>query len=149
METTNKPTNPPKKENKNSKFVLIGIIIIAVLAAGWFAWDNSSIKAEYEQLAKEKAQMKAELESELDSLMSEHTMIKEQYGELSDSLMVKDSLIVANAKEIKSLLNYKWEYYKIKKKLSRLQTVSQNYVRQMDSLYTVNTVLTEENMQMN
>ena len=59
-----------------------------------------------------------------------------------------DSVIQSNAKEIKGLLNYKWEYYKIKKKLSRLQVVSQNYVRQMDSLYTQNTVLTEENLQM-
>lgn len=145
METTNQPTNPAKKENKNSKIILIGIMILAVLAAGWFAWDNNSIKAEYEQLAKEKAQMKAELESELDSLMSEHNMIKEEYGELSDSLLVKDSLIVANAKEIKNLLNFKWEYYKVKKKLDRLRVVAKTYVNQIDSLYTVNNELVEEN----
>jgi len=145
METANKPTSPPKKENKNNKIVLIVIIVIAVLAAGWFAWNNSSIKADYEQLAKEKAQMKAELEGELDSLMTEHKMIKDQYGELSDSLMVKDSLIAANAKEIKNLLNYKWDYYKVKKKLDRLRVVAKTYVHQMDSLYTVNNNLVEEN----
>lgn len=145
METANKPTNPPKKENKNNKIILIVIIVIAVLAAGWFAWDNSNMKSEYDQLAQEKAQMKAELENELDSLMSDHQLIKEQYGELSDSLMVKDSLIIANAKEIKNLLNYKWDYYKVKKKLDRLRVVAKTYVHQMDSLYTVNNELVEEN----
>ena len=64
---------------------------------------------------------------------------------MSDSLSVKDSVIEANAVEIKKLLNTKWEYYKIKKKLSRLQVISQGYVRQMDSIYHVNHELTEEN----
>lgn len=145
METANKPTTLPKKENKNNKIILIVIIVIAVLAAGWFAWNNSNMKADYDHLAQEKAQMKAELESELDSLMTEHKMIKDQYGELSDSLMVKDSLIAANAKEIKNLLNYKWDYYKVKKKLDRLRVVAKTYVHQMDSLYTVNNELVEEN----
>ncbi len=59
--------------------------------------------------------------------------------------MVKDSLIQANAKEITELLNYKWEYYQIKKKLDRLRVVAQGYVYQLDSLYTVNKELQEEN----
>lgn len=58
-----------------------------------------------------------------------------------------DSVIKANAKEIKQMLNYKWEYYKIKKKMSRLQVIAQGYVRQMDSIVTVNRDLTEENLQ--
>jgi hypothetical protein len=68
-----------------------------------------------------------------------------EYGQLSDSLMVKDSVIQANAMEIKRLLDTEWEYYKVKKKLGQLQLIAQGYVRQMDSLYRVNTELTEEN----
>jgi len=34
----------------------------------------------------------------------------------------------------------------VKKKLAQLQVIAQNYVRQMDSLYQVNTALTEENV---
>ncbi len=97
------------------------------------------------ELLAEKEAQKVELEHELDSLMKVHEEIKAAYGDLSDSLVAKDSIIKANAKEIKKLLNTKWEYYKIKKKLARLQVISQNYVRQMDSLYTVNHALTEEN----
>ncbi|MDZ7742692.1 MAG: hypothetical protein U5Q03_13315 [Bacteroidota bacterium] len=85
--------------------------------------------------------------AELDSLMSEHNQIKEEYGELADTLQLKDSLIRANAKEIKNLLNYKWEYYKINKKFQKLQEVAQTYVHQMDSLYRENKALKEENVQ--
>jgi hypothetical protein len=98
-------------------------------------------------LKSEKEAQRVELERELDSIMNEHAKIKQEYGELSDSLVSMDSIFQANAKEIKQLLNYKWEYYKIKKKLTRLQKVAQNYVLQMDSLYVVNHQLTEENLQ--
>jgi hypothetical protein len=80
--------------------------------------------------------------------MEEHELVKEEYGQLSDSLVVKDSVIQANAVEIKKLLNTQWEYYKVKKKLAQLQEIAQGYVRQMDSLYRVNDQLTEENIAM-
>jgi hypothetical protein len=96
-------------------------------------------------LLEEKEIQRVELQAELDSLMYEHEMIKEEYGTLSDSLFVKDSIIQANAQEIRKLLDTQWEYYKVKRKLELLQRVSQGYVRQMDSLYVVNKALTEEN----
>lgn len=148
METQNTaPTPSPtiNKGNKNSKIIWIVLTVIAIAAVAYFAWDNSTMKAEYEYLAQEKEIMKIELEAELDSLMIEHELIKMEYGQLSDSLLLKDSLIMADAKEIKDLLNYKWEYYKVKKKLDNLRVVARTYVNQMDSLYTVNTELVEEN----
>ena len=99
------------------------------------------------ELLTEKEMQRIELVSELDSLMLEHAQIKESYGDLSDSLITVDSVIQANAAEIKQLLNYKWDYYKVKKKLDRLQVISQGYVRKMDSIVIVNEVLTEENLQ--
>jgi hypothetical protein len=79
-------------------------------------------------------------------LLIEHSRIKSEYGQLADSLVLKDSLILANATEITELLNYKWEYFQVKKKLDRLRDVAQVYVRQLDSLYTVNDELKEENV---
>jgi len=146
METQSTNTIPsPQKEKNNSKIIWIVLVILAIGAAAYFAWNNSTIKAEYEQLAQEKEIMKQELETELDSLMMEHEFIKTEYGQLSDSLTLKDSLIMADAKEIKSLLNYKWDYFKVKKKLDKLRVVAKTYVQQMDSLYTINTELVEEN----
>ena len=125
-------------------------IVLAILAMGIIGLSiyMLSIKKELSGLVAEKEAQRLELVEELNTLLQEHENTKVAYGEMSDSLVVMDSVIQANAKEIKNLLNYKWEFYKVKKKLSRLQVVSQSYVRQMDSLYRENTVLSEENLQM-
>ena len=66
-------------------------------------------------------------------------------GNRDSSLSAKDSIIQANAIEIRKLLDTEWEYNKIRKKLAFLQQVAQGYVHQIDSLYTVNRELQAEN----
>ncbi len=134
----------PKKKKNSGIFIFI-IIILIIAVGGLILWLMMT-KSELTTLQAEKEQQRVELQTELDSLLSEHNNIKEEYGTLSDSLFVKDSVIQENANEIKKLLNTKWEYYKIKKKLKLLQGVAQGYVHQMDSLYNVNKALTEENI---
>ena len=131
---------------KNSNLWMYIILVILALGIIGLSIKLISVKNEMKDLLAEKEAQRVELEKELDSLVVQHERIKEVYGELSDSLAVKDSVIQANAKEIKKLLNTKWEYYKVKKKLARLQVIAQGYVRQMDSLYQVNHQLTEENL---
>jgi hypothetical protein len=121
--------------------VILGLAVIGLLI--WLLVMYS----DYKDLKSEKEAQRTELQAELDSLMYEHDMIKQEYGTMADSLSVKDSIIQANAEEIRKLLDTQWEYYKIKKKLALLQNVSQGYVRQMDSLYVVNQALTEENIE--
>ncbi|PID88863.1 MAG: hypothetical protein CSB02_00530 [Bacteroidia bacterium] len=130
---------------KNGKLIWILLFVAALLVAGYFIWRHQSVNGEYQALKAEKEQMRQEMEKEINDLMYEHQQIKTEYGQLSDSLFIKDSLIQANAKEIKQLLNYKWEYRKVKRKLDQLRVVARNYVHQMDSLYTVNHELVEEN----
>ena len=130
---------------KNSNLWMYIILVVLALGIIGLSIKLISVKNQMKELLVEKDIQRTELEKELDSLVLQHQQIKDAYGELSDSLSVKDSVIQANAVEIKKLLNTKWEYYKIKKKLSRLQDISQGYVRQMDSIYQVNHELTEEN----
>ena len=61
-----------------------------------------------------------ELQGELDSLLAEHEKIKAQYGDLSDQLSEKDSIIMAHAAEIEQLINSQADYKKIKRQLARL-----------------------------
>jgi Tfp pilus assembly protein PilO len=133
-------------QTKNKKpvifIILLIILLIALIVVGYLYFNT---KKQVDGLISEKEQIKIELQSELDSLLYQHNRVKSDYGQLSDSLLAKDSLIIANAKEIKQLLNYKWEYYQVKKKIARLQIAAQGYVRQMDSLYTVNHELKKEN----
>jgi hypothetical protein len=118
---------------------ILALIILALLC--WLFIQRSG----YLKLIREREAEKAELQHELDSLMTEHNNIKVLYGTLSDSLASKDSIIQANAVEIRKLLDTQYEYYKIRKKLAMLQKVAQGYIHQMDSLYTVNRELKEEN----
>ena len=136
------------KKPKDNKPVFITVIIILLLAViGMVIWQMST-RSTLNGLIQEKELQRAELKRELDSLITEHQQVKTAYGELADSLTVKDSIINANAEEIKKLLNTQYEYYKVKKKLANLQVISQGYVRQVDSLYRVNEVLQKENVEM-
>jgi hypothetical protein len=132
------------EQNTNTKKfkVIIAILILALIALFIFFFLQ---RGNLNKLIHEKDQEKAALQKELDSVVVEHNKIKTAYGTLSNSLKAKDSLIQANATEIKKLLDTQWEYNKVRKKLALLQKVAQGYVHQMDSLYTVNRELQAEN----
>ena len=130
----------------SNRWLYILLVVLALGIIGLSVW-LISLKGEMKDLLVEKDVQKFELEQELNTLMSEHLLLKESYGEASDSLASLDSLIQANAEEIKELLNYKWEFFTVKKKLDKLQVVAQGYVRQMDSIVSVNKVLTQENFE--
>jgi len=132
--------NTSSGTRKYKMYLAILGILILVLAFWLFIQRSQLLK-----LVKEKETERNELQQQLDSVIVEHNKIKTEYGALSDSLKAKDSVIQANAVEIRKLLDTQWEYNKVRKKLAMLQTVAQGYVRQMDSLYTVNRELTAEN----
>lgn len=134
-------------ENKRSNqpiwlFAILGLLAIALV---FLLVRNSSLKTDKEALEAEKEMQRLDFQAEVDSLMKVHNELKESYGELSLELAEKDSIIQADAVEIKKLLDSQWDYNRIKKKLAALQDISQRYVRQMDSLYTVNRELMAEN----
>ncbi len=151
METTssmNRTTQPQNsnQENPLKKWVIIlgalaGLFLCSTLYLAFFAKPTTN------KVYKEVESKNYELQSELDSLLAEHNRIKEQYGELSDQLSEKDSIIMASAAEIEKLINSQADYNRIKKQLARLQNISQEYVKEMDQLYQENKALKEENQQ--
>jgi hypothetical protein len=132
--------------NKSRNKSLI-IIVILLAAMALLTWLYLSTRSRLGSLLEEKEQQRVELQHELDSLITEHNNIKLEYGTFSDSLVAKDSIIQANALEIRKLLDTQYEFYKVKKKLDRLRSISQGYLKQIDSLYTVNQELKAENEQ--
>jgi hypothetical protein len=121
-------------------YLAVAALIILVLLFWLFIQRSQLLR-----LVKEKEVEKMELQGELDSLMTEHNNIKVAYGSLSDSLASKDSIIQANAVEIRKLLDTQYEYNKVRKRIGLLQKIAQGYVSQIDSLYNVNRELKEEN----
>ena len=133
------------KKKSNQPIWLYAILGLLAIALVFFIVKYSSLKTDKEALEAEKEMQRLDFQAEVDSLMKVHNELKESYGELSLELAEKDSIIQADAVEIKKLLDSQWDYNRIKKKLANLQTISQRYVRQMDSLYTVNRELVAEN----
>ncbi|MEG1555218.1 MAG: hypothetical protein RR356_00640 [Bacteroidales bacterium] len=143
METTsikNESKNPLKKW-VILLAVLTTIFFFTTLYFGFFAKPVFNVEYVKTELAKES------LQSELDSLLMEHDKIKAEYGDLSQQLSEKDSLILANAAEIKKLIASQADYNKIRKQLARLQNIAQEYVDEIDQLYTENKALKAENTQ--
>lgn len=136
-------TENQKKSNQPIwLYAILGALAIAlVVVIVFLVKGNGKLK----DLEAEKEMQRMDFQAEVDSLMRVHNQLKESYGELSQELAEKDSIIQADAVEIKKLLDSQWDYNRIKKKVASLQAISQRYVRQMDSLYTVNQELMAEN----
>ncbi|HSN50221.1 MAG TPA: hypothetical protein VLR52_03240, partial [Bacteroidales bacterium] len=122
--------------------IIIAILILAIILLFIFLFVQ---RRQLNGLVEEKEQEKVALQKELDSVIVEHNKTKELYGTLSDSLKAKDSIIQVNAVEIRRLLDTEWEYQRVRKRIGMLQKIAQGYVRQMDSLYSVNRELQVEN----
>ena len=133
-----------EKKQKNTTWIYSVIAILVAAIIGLLIW-MFTLKGDLSALEAEKELQRADFQAEVDSLMRVHNELKDSYGELSLELAEKDSIIQADAVEIKKLLDSQWDYNRIKKKVSALQIISQKYVRQMDSLYTVNRELVAEN----
>ena len=137
--------NQEKENNPLKKWVIILGALCAVLLCTtlYFAFSAKNTQNSEQQVTTEKEQLQAEL----DKLIAEHEKIKSEYREQSEFLSEKDSIIMANAAEIQELIASQADYNKIKKQLQRLQNIAQEYVTEIDRLYTENRELKEENTQ--
>ncbi|MBS4012689.1 MAG: hypothetical protein KGZ97_02855 [Bacteroidetes bacterium] len=86
-----------------------------------------------------------QLKNELDSMIFEYTAIKLEYDSV---LYDKDLVIQEKAKEINKLIAQQADYHRIRRQLDLLRDITQNYVREIDSLHTENKVLKAENVRM-
>ena len=151
METTSSMNYAGQSQNSNQENPLKKWVIILGALAGLFLCTTIYLaffaKPTMNTVYKEVENKNVELQGELDALLAEHNRIKEQYGELTEQLSEKDSIIMASAAEIEKLINSQADYNRIKKQLARLQNISQEYVKEMDQLYQENKALKEENQQ--
>lgn len=152
MENLTSGTRKNNEENSLKKWViLLGILSFVFFCTTiYFAkFAAPSFNNEVKALVQNQSEVETSLNNELNDLLAEHNLIKEQYGTLVDSLSEKDSIIMANAAEIQRLIAQQADYNKIKKQLKRLQSITQEYVAELDKLYAENTQLKEENTQLN
>lgn len=133
------------KKSKGTKIIIAILILIIIILSTMLFLTTAKIRTTVEEKVQTITQ-KEKLQHELDSLMGEHEKIKTEYSGLTETLNTKDSVILANAQEIKKLIASQADYKQVKRKLDLLRNITQNYVAQIDSLYKVNKILTEENV---
>lgn len=131
-----------KSKNVGYKVIIL-ILSIIILVLAWLLFTQKQITT---SVINEKEIKTKVLQDDLNSLMNEHDSIKVEYAQLTDKLSTKDSMITNQANEIKKLIASQADYKKIKRKLEYLRNITQGYVHQIDSLYTVNKELKEENV---
>ncbi len=132
---------------RNERIYRVSILILGIMVVGfailWFTSRQSLQEMTTEREVAE--QLNRELQHELDSVLDEYYMVKLEY----DSILVEqDSIIQANAQEIQRLIARQADYNRIRRQLNMLREITQNYVHEIDSLYTENRVLKAENIQM-
>ena len=141
----NQPNNSisPLKDKKSRRIIIIlsvmlSLLLIFMLVRENQYQDNIETVIQYEE-------EKNSLRDNLDDLIDEHEILKDEYGDLSNQLEERDSTILAYADEIKQLLRSKGELTQARAKIRRLKEISKRYVSVIDSLYTLNQLLQQEN----
>ncbi|MEG2336585.1 MAG: hypothetical protein RSC04_02445, partial [Bacteroidales bacterium] len=117
-----------EKYKKQLKLQYVVMILLAVLAIFLVVSRRSAVVQKEESYAQG-----LELKGEYDALMEEYTSIKIENQDFSSQLSERDSVIMANANEIKHLIATQADYRKIKKKLDLLRAITQDYVSRIDS----------------
>lgn len=138
--------NNQEQDDRNAKIYRIAIIILVVIIAFLTFFLITSRKSLKEVTIEREftEQMNMALQEELDSVLNEYNLTKLEY----DSILIdKDSIIQANAQEIQQLIARQADYNRIRRQLNGLREITQNYVKDIDSLVTINQVLKEENVQ--
>ena len=129
------------KKSKNIVVALLGVVLILLV---FVFWQNNRFEEQL-VLKTQFIEEKNTLRDNLDDLIDEHELLKEEYGEVSDQLMEKDSTIKAYAADIKNLLRTEGQLKEAKRKIGRLKEISRKYISAIDSLYTLNQLLSYEN----
>lgn len=129
--------------------ILATLAVIIIALSCWLISTKGELRnknATIQEMEKNEQQQKAAFQAEVDSLLKKHNEVKAEHAELTMQLAEKDSIIMANAEEIKQLLAQKqWEYDQVNKKVIELRKISEYYMNQVDILTEENNRLTAEN----
>ena len=104
-------------KSKGWIYAILGLLALIIIGLSFWL---ISLKGDLNSLETEKEQQRADFQAEVDSLLRVHNELKANYGELSTQLAEKDSIIQADALEIKKLLDSQCDYNRIKRKVTEL-----------------------------
>lgn len=135
--------NMPANEKIYKGAILALVVVLGVMAV-MLITSRRSLK-DMTQQKETTTYANLELQRELDAVLAEYNLQKLEYDSV---LATQDSIILARAAEIERLIQRQADYHRIRRDLNNLRQITQRYLHEIDSLYTVNTVLRTENVQM-
>jgi cell division protein FtsB len=140
----NQPENSKLIKDKKSKRIIFSLLALLVLLVVVLLIRENKHQEQIETVIQYE-QEKNTLRDNLDDLIDEHEILKDEYSDLSSQLLEKDSTIMAYANDIKKLLRTKGQLQQARQKIRLLKDISMKYVSAIDSLYTLNQSLQNEN----
>lgn len=148
-------TNPEQDKDQDSKKVIVVIVITILLGVNaLLLWQFFDKKTHLEQVSRELDTTMAEKESlsaELQRVKTEYEKLNQENASLQNQLSAKDEEIRLKIAQIQKLIasGDAVQLKKAKEELAALKTLNQNYIAQVDSLKSVNKLLTDENVSLN
>ena len=123
-----------KKVINNKAILFLFSVIVFLIFYLFYQKDNMKKQMD---LKIQFIEQKNILRDELDDLIDEHDDLLEEYGDLNNQLYQKDSLIQEQIAEIRNLIRTKNDLREAKLKIENLKRISQNYIKDIDSLFYV------------
>lgn len=151
MENTENPIAGEKKKRDNTKILLLILLLIFAGTTGVLGYLLSVKKEQIVLVESQKADLSAAKEAlnfELESLKSEHDKLSVDYGQLTEELKAKDSLLQDKMAQLQKMINAGVTidtFRKIKAELETIRKLNKGYFVQIDSLNQANSRLREEN----
>ena len=123
------------KKLKNKK-VIFSLLIVISLLVFFLIFQKKNMEQQMD-LKIQFIEQKNTLRDELDDLIDEHDDLLDEYGDLNNQLFQKDSLIKKQIIEIRSLIRNKNDLKSARVKIENLKRISQNYIKDIDSLFYI------------
>lgn len=142
------------KDQDSKKVIVIIVISILLGVNALLLWQFFDKKTHLEQVSRELDTTMAEKESlsaELQRVKTEYEKLNQENAGLQNQLSAKDEEIRLKIAQIQKLINSgdAVQLKKAKEELAALKDLNQKYVAQIDSLKTVNQLLSNENLSLN
>jgi len=127
---------------KNKKVIFFLFFVISLLVF-FLIYQKKNMEQQMD-LKIQFIEQKNILRDELDDLIDEHDELLDEYGDLNNQLFQKDSLIQKQIIEIRSLIRNKNDLKSARVKIENLKRISQNYIKDIDSLFYITEKLSSE-----
>lgn len=140
----------PKEKKDHSKTVLIILMIVFFLGtvSGWFKYfECNDLKDETVVQVQTVEDEKDQLQREYEELLKEYDYLIAENGEIKEQLSSEQSRVEEILEELKNTKSSnRYRIKELKEELETLRSIMKGFVRQIDSLNTINQELTAENV---